>query len=196
MAFVTPVMEHWLEWEIAQWVHPMKDRSDDLSHYEQTLLPWRFSAECTTQQFVPCHMHIETPAESNDLECHVMPWCYWSVFHYITHHYEFLKVKLKLLVHIHGCTIFIQDGTPCHWSKVATEFLRKNKISLLECPDRNPIENLWTVIKDKVAYKHWEPEASNQGSLHHWNHPAVLLISCIQHAISHPISHWQQRRTY
>ena len=27
-AFVTPVVEHWLEQEIAQWVHPMKDRSD------------------------------------------------------------------------------------------------------------------------------------------------------------------------
>ena len=38
-AFVTPVVEHWLEWEIAQWVHLMKDRSDDLSHHEQTLLP-------------------------------------------------------------------------------------------------------------------------------------------------------------
>ena len=29
-AFVTPVVEHWLEPEIAQWVHHMKDRSDDL----------------------------------------------------------------------------------------------------------------------------------------------------------------------
>ena len=28
MTFVTPVVEHWLEREIAQWVHPMKDRSD------------------------------------------------------------------------------------------------------------------------------------------------------------------------
>ena len=28
-AFVTPVVEHWLEREIAQWVHPMKDRFDD-----------------------------------------------------------------------------------------------------------------------------------------------------------------------
>ena len=26
-AFVTPVVVHWLEQEIAQWVHPMKDRS-------------------------------------------------------------------------------------------------------------------------------------------------------------------------
>ena len=33
-AFVTPVVEHWLEREIAQWVHPMKDRSDDPSHHE------------------------------------------------------------------------------------------------------------------------------------------------------------------
>ena len=31
-AFITPVVEHWLEQEIAQWVHPMKDRSDDPSH--------------------------------------------------------------------------------------------------------------------------------------------------------------------
>ena len=30
-ALVTPVVEHWLEREIAQWVHPMKDRSDDPS---------------------------------------------------------------------------------------------------------------------------------------------------------------------
>ena len=38
-AFVIPVVEQWLEREIAQWVHPMKDRSDDPSHPERTLLP-------------------------------------------------------------------------------------------------------------------------------------------------------------
>ena len=38
-AFVTPVVEHWLEREIAQWVHPMKDRSDDPPRHERTLLP-------------------------------------------------------------------------------------------------------------------------------------------------------------
>ena len=36
-AFVTPVVEHWLEREIAQWVHPMKDRFDDPLHHERTL---------------------------------------------------------------------------------------------------------------------------------------------------------------
>ena len=30
--FVSPVVEHLLEREIAQWVHPMNDRSDDPSH--------------------------------------------------------------------------------------------------------------------------------------------------------------------
>ena len=39
IAFGTPVVEHWLDREIAQWVHPMKDRSDDPSHHERTLLP-------------------------------------------------------------------------------------------------------------------------------------------------------------
>ena len=34
MAFVTPFVEHWLGQEIAQWVHPMKDRSDDPSHHD------------------------------------------------------------------------------------------------------------------------------------------------------------------
>ena len=37
--FVTPDVEHWLEQEIAQWLHPMKDRSDDPSHHDRTLLP-------------------------------------------------------------------------------------------------------------------------------------------------------------
>ena len=41
-AFVTPFVEHWLEREIAQWVHPMKDRSDDPSHHERMLLPWSY----------------------------------------------------------------------------------------------------------------------------------------------------------
>ena len=38
-AFDTPVVEHWLEREIAQWVHPMMNRSDYSSHHERMLLP-------------------------------------------------------------------------------------------------------------------------------------------------------------
>ena len=39
-AFVTPVVEHWLEREIVQWVHPMKDRSDDPSHRGKSVRSW------------------------------------------------------------------------------------------------------------------------------------------------------------
>ena len=46
----------------------------------------------------------------------------------------------------------MQDGASCHPSKVATEFLKENKISVLEWPgnssDLNPVENLWTDMKD------------------------------------------------
>ena len=49
-AFVTPVVEHWLEREIAQWVHPMKDRSDDPSHHERTLIPRRYISLPICQQ--------------------------------------------------------------------------------------------------------------------------------------------------
>ena len=36
-AFITTVVDHWLEREIAQWVHPMKDRSNGPPHHERTL---------------------------------------------------------------------------------------------------------------------------------------------------------------
>ena len=44
-AFVTPVVEHWLEREIAQWVHPMKNRSDDPLHYTHLKLKTRLLME-------------------------------------------------------------------------------------------------------------------------------------------------------
>ena len=47
-AFVTPVVEHWL----AQWVHPMKDRSDDPSHHEQTLLTRSYISLHSTERQV------------------------------------------------------------------------------------------------------------------------------------------------
>ena len=55
----------------------------------------------------------------------------------------------------HDCTIFMQDGAPCHKSKI---FFGSNKITFLKCPANsfklNPIENFWTVLVDKVAQKH------------------------------------------
>ena len=64
---------------------------------------------------------------------------------------ELLKEKPKLQMHVHGCTVFKQDGASCHRSKVAVEFLKKNKISVMEwpwnSPDLNPTENLLRRIR-------------------------------------------------
>ena len=57
-AFVTPVLEHWLVREIAQWVHLMKERSDDPSHHERTLLP---------RSYISLHYDVQIP-----LQCSVL----------------------------------------------------------------------------------------------------------------------------
>ena len=70
---------------------------------------------------------------------------------------ELLKEKLQFYMQFHNCDIFMQDGAPCHRSKIVTNLLMKNDINKFDwpgnSPDLNPIENVWTVLKDKVAEK-------------------------------------------
>ena len=68
-AFVTPVVEHWLEREIAQWVHPMKDRSDDPSHHERTLYLWAMSRSKITADKILKHNN-STLDEAVDIRMH------------------------------------------------------------------------------------------------------------------------------
>ena len=61
---------HSLERKIAQWVHPMKDRSDDPSHHEQTL--YRGGARCSSLVRWILYEHpVVNPVTSNDyyLQC-------------------------------------------------------------------------------------------------------------------------------
>ena len=87
----------------------------------------------------------------------------------------------------------MQDGVPWQLSKVATEVMKKNKISLLEwpgnSPDLNPIENLWTIIKDKVAYEQlWSAENPMQAINEVWvpeitQEYSKSLVSSMPHRI-------------
>ena len=45
---------------------------------------------------------------------------------------ELLEEMLKTHMAVHNCTVFMQDRAPCHRSKVATTFLAKNKIKVLD----------------------------------------------------------------
>ena len=58
-AFVTPVVVHWVEREIAQWVHSMKDRSDDPSHHERMLVSRSYIRMMTRLSYLETARDIE-----------------------------------------------------------------------------------------------------------------------------------------
>ena len=70
---------------------------------------------------------------------------------------ELLKDKLPTHMPIHETSIFMHDGAPCHRSQIVKKFLTDNQINVLNwpgnSPDLNPIENLWSRMKDLVAQK-------------------------------------------
>ena len=42
---------------------------------------------------------------------------------------QLLKNKLQFHMNVHECTIFMQDGAPCHKAKIVSNFLKSKKDS-------------------------------------------------------------------
>ncbi len=67
---------------------------------------------------------------------------------------EVLRRHLKSSLKMTGCSVFMQDGAPCHTARSIKEWLAASKVPVLDWPgqscDSNPIENLWRFLKMEV----------------------------------------------
>ena len=76
-----------------------------------------------------------------------------------------LKDKLMPHMRILRSTVFQHDGAPSHKAGTVTRWLSENNVDILgpwpgSSPDLNPIENLWVVMKKKVAQMNPTSEAA------------------------------------
>ncbi len=97
----------------------------------------------------------EVSTVSDDLGCHVICWCWSTVFSEVHSQRSHLPGTLE---HFHAYEdadfIFQQDLAPAHTAKGTKSWFNDHGVTVLDwpanSPDLNPIENLWGIVKRKM----------------------------------------------
>lgn len=84
-----------------------------------------------------------------------------------------------------GNGVFQQDSAPCHVAHSVIRFLRDNNVTVLpwpgSSPDMNPIENLWMIVKKRLAKKKPTTRvALIEGLIDIWHHDPEIKELCPQ----------------
>ena len=80
---------------------------------------------------------------------------------------------------LHGCTLFMHDGAPCHRANIIKKFLADHNVPSMEwpgnSPDLNPIENAQNILKNKFcSKKNMTLEKIKQAIQTHWENDMSL----------------------
>ncbi len=102
-------------------------------------------------------VQCEVSTVSDDLGCHVICWCWSTVFsevHSQRSHQEILEhFMLPSADKLYGDADFIfqQDLAPAHTAKGTKSWFNDHGVTVLDwpanSPDLNPTENLWGIVK-------------------------------------------------
>lgn len=86
-----------------------------------------------------------------------------------------------------------QDNAPCHTCKVAKAFMASKNMQVLpwppNSPDLNPIENLWAILKEKVAQRSPTTKVELKAILlEEWAKIPSELLTCLVHSMQKRIN--------
>ncbi len=104
-------------------------------------------------------VQCEVSTVSDDLGCHVICWCWSTVFSEVHSQRSHLPGKHFMLPSadkLYGDADFIfqQDLAPAHTAKGTKSWFNDHGVTVLDwpanSPDLNPIENLWGIVKRKL----------------------------------------------